>query len=41
MYVPKTVIIHVCINDLLNDSVHSNKENILNNFDVMIKKCRN
>ena len=41
MYIPKTVIIHVCIKDLLNDSGHSNKETILNNFNVMIKKCRN
>ena len=41
MYAPKIVIIHVGINDLLNDSGHSNVENILNNFNAMIKKCRN
>ena len=38
MYALKTVIIHVGINDLLNES---NVENILNNFNAMIKKCRN
>ena len=38
MYALKTVIIHVGINDLLNDT---NVENILNNFNAMIKKCRN
>ena len=37
MYSPKTVIIHAGINDLLNDSGNSNVENILNNFNVMIK----
>ena len=41
MYAPKTVIIHVGINDLLNDSGHLNMENILNNFKAMTKKCRN
>ena len=41
MYSPKTVIIHVGIIYLLNDSDHSNVEKILNNFNVMIKKCRN
>ena len=41
MYVPKTVIIHAGINDLLNDSGHSNEENILNNFNAMIKNCCN
>ena len=41
MYAPKTVIIHVDINDLLNDSGHSNVENILKNFNATIKKCRN
>ena len=40
-YAPKTVIIHVDINDLLNDSGHSNVGNILNNFNTMIKNCRN
>ena len=40
MYAPKTVIIHAGINDLLNDSGHSNVETILNNFNAMIKKCR-
>ena len=40
MYTPKTVIIHVGINDLLNDSCHSNGENILNNFNALYKKCR-
>ena len=41
MYAPKTVIIHIGINNLLNDSGNSNVENILNNFNVIIKKCRN
>ena len=41
MYAPKTVIIYVGINDLLNDSGYSNVENILNNFNAMVKKCRN
>ena len=41
MYAPKTVVIHVGINDLLNDSAHSNVKNILNNFNAMIEKCRN
>ena len=41
MYAPKTVIIHLGINNLLNHSGHSNMENIMNNFNVMIKKCRN
>ena len=40
MYPPKTVI-HIGINDLLNDSGHSNLEDIFNNLNVMIKKCRN
>ena len=41
MYALKTVIIHVGMNDLLNDLGHSNVENILNNFNAMIKKCPN
>ena len=41
MYAPKIVIIHVGINDLLNDSGHSKMENILNILNGMIKKCRN
>ena len=41
MYAPKTLIIHVAINDLLDDSGHSNVENILNIFNAMIKKCCN
>ena len=40
MYGPKTVIIHVGINDLLNDYVDLNINNVLKNFHVMIKKCR-
>ena len=40
-YAPKTVIIHVGINDLLIDLGHSNVENILNNFNATIKKYRN
>ena len=40
LYGPQTVIIHVGINDLLNDPGHSNVENILKNFRVMVKKCR-
>ena len=38
-HAPKTVIIHVGINDLLNDSGHSNVENILHNLNAIIKKC--
>ena len=40
LYGPQTVIIHVGINDLLNDPGHSNVENILKNFRAMVKKCR-
>ena len=41
MHAPKTDIIHVGINDLLNDSRHSSEENILNNFNAMIRKYCN
>ena len=40
IYSPKTVILHVGINDLLNDSGDSNVEKLLKNFNEMIKKCR-
>ena len=40
MYGPKTVIIHVGINDLLNDYGDLNVNKVLKNFQAMIKKCR-
>ena len=40
MYGPKTVIIHVDINDLLNDYGDLNVNKVLKNFHAMIKKCR-
>ena len=40
MYTPKTVIIHVGINDLLNDSGDPSVEKVLKNFSAMIEKCR-
>ena len=39
MYGPKTVIIHVGINDLLNDYGDLNVNKVLKNFHAMIKKC--
>ena len=40
MYGSKTVIIHVGINDLLNDYGDLNVNKVLKNFHAMIKKCR-
>ena len=40
MYGPKTVIIHVGINDLLNDYGDLIVNKVLKNFHAMIKKCR-
>ena len=40
MYGPKTVIIHVGINDLLDDYGDLNVNKVLKNFHAMIKKCR-
>ena len=37
MDAPKTVILDVSINDLLNNSGHSNVESVSDNFNTMIK----
>ena len=37
---PDAVLFHVGINDVLNDSNDSGLENVLNNLQQMVEKCR-